>query len=91
MFVSVMSLLALVPLFMFAFEKRSYFIKFFQWLFVLRLCLEWSGHNFEFQFMKSILITDPSVGWTTFATSILYVVPSYFAHYKYAFPKVRMV
>ena len=71
-------------LFLFAFnvstDKRLW-----RWLFFMRIFTDLSGHSYEWKFIQSYFAQDPSMGLTVLGAFILPKIPSYIAHYQYAF------
>jgi hypothetical protein len=78
---AVINILCLVPLFIYAFEKKRHWVLFFKVLCTLRIIADIMGHNFELQFLKAtthtgmILPLAAIVAW--FGLSFL----SYKAHF----------
>ena len=81
----VVALICLLPLFGFAFNRDSRRPHFWQWMFVIRLITEVYGNFYEYMFIKSSYHMVLGYGLTTTGVFILPLIPSFAAHYLYAF------
>jgi hypothetical protein len=83
------ALLCLIPLFGYAFDRTTRIPRFWQWILVIRVLSEFVGNFYEFMFVKSSFHMVLGYGLTTTGLFILPLIPSYAAHYLYAFNKSR--
>lgn len=70
----------------YALNIRSSLI-FWKTLFIARLLLDLTGHHYDMQFLKSAMHQKTYYFWASMAVFILPILPSYIAHYLYAFKK----
>jgi hypothetical protein len=80
-------LVCLVPLCGFAFNKETKIPVFWQWMLVIRIISEFLGNFYEFMFIKSSYHMVLGYGLTSTGVLLLPLIPSYLAHYYYAFPQ----
>jgi hypothetical protein len=84
-FKCLIALVCLVPLFAFSFNRQSRSPQIWQWLFVIRIVSDVVGSFYEYLFVKSSYHMVLGYGLTTTGAMLLPVLPSYIAHYLYAF------
>jgi hypothetical protein len=82
-------LICLVPLLAYAFKWKPMAGWFWRPLFLTRIATDLIGHNYELQTFKSAFYGDRGVFIATLIVYGLFLVPSYYAHYAYAFPKTK--
>ena len=80
---SLLTLLALYPLFAYAFHGKQRALWLFGPLFFIRFFADILGHNYEFLFLKSHFTNELTHGLIFLTFAILLILPSYYAHYKY--------
>ena len=56
-----------------------------RWLFFFRLVSEVWGHHYEWKYIQSILTHEAYYGYVTIACIFIPLLPSYLAHFRYAF------
>ena len=56
-----------------------------QWLFFARLLTELTGHHYEWKLVQSYFAQENYLGWLVAILIIAPQIPSYIAHYIYAF------
>ncbi len=86
-FKSCMAIVCLIPLFAFAFNQEPKSARFWQWMLLIRLASELVGNFYEFIFIKSSYHMVLGYGLSVTGALILPLIPSYVAHYLYAFKK----
>lgn len=84
---SIMTIFCLYPLWAFSFNKESRYIKFWQWMLIVRIMLEIVGNYYEFVLVKSSYHMILAYGLSVTGAVLLPLIPSYVGHYSYAFPK----
>lgn len=82
---SCITIFCLYPLFAFAFNREPKNQTFWQWLLVFRIALECTGNYYEFVFIKSAYHMILGYGLSVTGAVLLPLIPSYAAHYLYAF------
>lgn len=83
---SVITIICLAPLFAFAFNRPAKHLVFWQWMLVIRVIFECMGNYYEFVFVKSAYHMLLGYGLSVTGAFLLPLLPSYCAHYFYAFP-----
>lgn len=86
---SLIAITCLYPLFAFAFNKEAKHPLFWQWMLVIRILFECCGNYYEFVYIKSSYHMILGYGLSVTGAFILPLIPSYVAHFIYAFPKIR--
>ena len=86
---SCMTLICLYTLFSFSFYRESKNQRFWQWMLVIRLFLESVGNYYEFVFVKSSYHMILGYGLSVTGAVLLPILPSYIAHYLYAFSRKK--
>ena len=76
---------AVIPLFDRSFNRPGNAIKFFQYLFFIRLATALLGHNYELVTIKSAFLSAPLVGIASLGIWLLFMFPSFKEHAVYAF------
>jgi hypothetical protein len=84
---AIIALVCLIPLCCFAFDRTSRIPRFWQWMLVVRVATEIFGSFYEYVFIKASFHMVLGYGLTTLGVYLLPLLPSYIAHYLYAFPK----
>ena len=84
---AVISCACMIPLFRRAFCLGPLWLKFFQWLFFMRLGSTLLGHNYEFITLKSSFTGTPIIAYISIGVWLLFVYPSFKEHHDYAFKK----
>ena len=82
---ALLSISAVVPLFLFICNRRLLPIRFWRWHFFLRLIFDLTGRYYEFVFLKSLLYDELHLGLAFIAAQVFLLFPSYLLHFKYAF------
>ncbi len=82
---AIVNLIALGTLFAVAFNKRQYATWFWRPLFMARIAGDVLGHNYEMQFLKASATSGLKPVLILLTISTLFVLPSYYAHFAYAF------
>ena len=77
--------LSLVPLFLFVCNIQFLNKYFWRWMFILRLAFNLTARSYEFHFIKSLLYQDKYYAFLLVALIVIISIPSYMAHYLYAF------
>lgn len=83
---SAMTVFCLYPLWAFAFNRESSFLRFWQWILVIRLMLEFVGNYYEFVLVKASFHMVVAYGLSVTGVVLLPLLPSYIGHFAYAFP-----
>ena len=86
-FKSSVAILCLIPLFAFAFNQETKAAQFWQWMFLIRFASDLVGNFYEFIFIKSAYHMILGYGLSITGAFLLPLLPSYIAHYLYAFKK----
>ena len=60
-------------------------LRLWQWLFYLRVFTDLAGHHYEWKFLQTIFAYDILYGLLAVASWLIPLIPSYIAHYLYAF------
>ncbi len=81
-----LNLLAPLVVFCYAFNVKSS-LKFWQVFFFIRLCFDLIGHHYGAQFIKAAFFQSFLYGLACMGVFIIPILPSYIAHYLYAFKK----
>jgi hypothetical protein len=82
-----LSLISLIPLFGFSFNRTTRIPTFWQYMLVVRIICDFFGNLYEFMFIKSSYHMVLGYGLTTTGVFLLPLLPSYIAHYLYAFKR----
>lgn len=82
-----MTIFCLYPLWSFSFNRESRYMRFWQWMLILRIMLEIVGNYYEFVLIKSSYHMIFAYGLSVTGAVLLPLIPSYIGHYSYAFPK----
>jgi len=82
--------LCLVPLFLFVFHKRFLSPIVWQSLFWVRIILFLAGHSYEAKMIKSYFYANSTVATGSIIFLLLLILPSYIAHFKYAFRQKKL-
>ena len=85
-----LTLLCLFPLLRFAFDRRPVGLRFWQWILFARLTTEIFGNFYEWTFVKSAYHMTLGYGLSVTGALLLPLLPSYIAHYIYAFKTNRV-
>jgi hypothetical protein len=86
---ALVNLICLGALLAYAFKWKQTAGWFWRPLFLARIATDLFGHNYELQSCKSAFYGDRGVFVATLIFYALLVIPSYYAHYAYAFPKTK--
>lgn len=81
------TLLCVIPVFLQAFCIERFPRWPFKLLLFVRIMADIIGHNYEWQFIKSILINQQVPGIALIILIIVMIYPSYYGHMAYAFKK----
>ena len=84
---NIFSCLCLIPLTRRAFTRPRQDIKFFQWLFLLRLATLLPGNHYPYMIVKAAFNGSSTLGMLTIGTWAIFIFPSFKEHYTYAFKK----
>lgn len=84
---SCVAIACLIPLFAFAFNQETKSARFWQWMLLIRLAADLVGNFYEFIFIKSSYHMVLGYGLCVTGIFVLPLIPSYIAHYLYAFSK----
>jgi hypothetical protein len=79
-----MNVLTPIVVFLYAFNIRRA-LKFWKIFFFVRIALDLLGHQYELQFIKSAYYQNPSYFLAYIGFLTIPMLPSYIAHYLYAF------
>ncbi|NLE64616.1 MAG: hypothetical protein GX606_01725 [Elusimicrobia bacterium] len=82
---SVLTMIAVIPVFLFAFDARPKGLWLWRGLLIVRLFADLWGHNFEWQMIKSFAATEPLAAGLSLGSLLLLIGPSYYTHFRYAF------
>ena len=80
----IVTALSLIPLLLFAFGIRWLTPQIWRGLLVMRIIFEFLGNTLELAVLKSIFNSDPVSFWLAAFLFVLFLAPSYVAHYSYA-------
>lgn len=86
---SLVTIVCLYPLFAFSFDQNEKNPVFWQWMLVVRVIFECIGNYYEFVYIKSAYYMVLGYGLSVTGAFLLPLIPSYAAHYLYAFPKLK--
>ncbi len=81
----IVTCLCLVPLFERAFSQPPRWIRFYQWLFVMRAITFIVGHNYEFLNVRSAFHDTPLRGYLYLGIWLLFMYPSFKEHYTHSY------
>ncbi len=84
---SLITIVCLYPLFAFAFDQNTKHLLFWQWMLVVRVIMECLGNYYELVYIKSAYHMVLGYGLSVTGAFVLPLLPSYAAHFIYAFPK----
>lgn len=84
------NLLVLIPLFLFVFHMKFLHPRLWQWVFVLKICLDFTGGSYELKFFQSLFYTDPRLAVLAILISLLVVFPCYIACFQYCFRQKKL-
>ncbi len=79
--------LSVIPMALLAFERPQQNVRFFQWLFFLRLATLLPGNNYQYVIVKSAFHGSMLLGVLTLGIWALFILPSFKEHHAYAFKK----
>lgn len=82
-----MTIIAIIPLCLYAFNAPRWGAWFFQPLFFTRIIADIVGRNYEWQFLKSTFHSYPAAAALSLGLMVLVLLPSYQAHFAYAFKR----
>lgn len=82
---AIINVICLIPFFLIAFNRTWSPAWIWKWMLVLRLVGDLSGRFFEWQFFKSTFYSGSTTFIWVIMTFILFNLPSYLAHFQYAF------
>ena len=88
---ALMSFFSLAPLVLFTFRIRFLNKHFWQWLFYARVIFDLTGHAYEVKFVKSLFYSN---FWPAVLSIVLFIatmIPSYIAHFQYAFRRNKIL
>ena len=74
----------LAPVFLFAFDIKNA-LPLWRWLFYLRILADLTGHHYTLKSIQSGFADSPLFGFITLAAITFPIIPSYIAHFRYAF------
>lgn len=86
-----LNVLSLLALFAYIYKRRIFNILFWKIFLVLRIIFEASGHLYETRFLQSLWYTDTLMAVITIFLSLVVVLPSYLACFRYAFKQNRFL
>lgn len=87
---TIITLVCLYPLWAYSFNNESSrYLKFWQWILVLRIIIEIVGSYYEFVCIKATYYMIFAYGLSVTGATLLPLFPSYTAHYLYAFHKYK--
>ena len=87
---SVLNLISLIPLFAFTFHKKILTPEIWKFIFVLRVAFDLCGNYYEFVSIKSFFASDQWLGFQILAGTLFTMIPSYAAHFQYAFQQGKL-
>ncbi len=82
----VLTLLGAAIVFFYAFNIKHSFAM-WRWVFIVRLLSDLAGHHYEWKFIQGAFVSSTFAGIIGIASLTVSVIPSYIAHYRYAFKK----
>ncbi len=82
----IINLISLLVVFFYAFDIKSS-LKFWRIFFLIRVGFDLAGHFYDSQFIKAAFFQSFSYGLACIGAFVLPMLPSYMAHYIYAFKK----
>ena len=75
---------ASVPVFLYAFDVKN-MMPVWRWLFYARIFTDLAGHHYTFKSIQSGFSDSLLLGFITIAALAFPLIPSYLAHFRYAF------
>lgn len=87
---SIITTFCLYPLFAFAFNQKVKHSLFWQWMLIARVVMECLGNYYELVYIKSAYNMVLGYGLSVTGAFLLPLLPSYAAHFIYAFPKTSL-
>ena len=90
-FKSCVAIICLVPLFGFSFNHESSHRRFWSWMLLIRIASDLVGNFYEFIFIKASYHMVLGYGLSVTGALLLPLIPSYIAHYLYAFPQNKIL
>lgn len=85
---AIIGIFCLYALFSFAFEQKVKHALFWQWMLIARVVMECLGNYYELIYIKSAYNMALGYGLSVTGAFLLPLLPSYAAHFLYAFPKM---
>jgi len=89
-FTTVFNILCLIPLFLYVYRKRFLCPRVWQWVFVLRVIFDITGHTYQRVMLKSLFFSSPKFAAWAVVIFLLVLFPSYLACYQYAFQNEKI-
>jgi len=84
---ALLTVLSLIPLFLFVFQKNFGNVRIWQSLFILRLLSEPLGHHYEVAFLKSLAFSHLGLLGFSLFVSLGVILPSYTGCFFHAFKR----
>ncbi len=81
----IFNLITVIPLFLFVFQIRLLNAHLWQWIFVLRVIFDLTGHALEIKFFRSVFHADLQTFLSYLFIFLVLIVPSYIGCFWYAF------
>ncbi len=77
--------LCLLPVYLFVYKIQFLSKDFWRWILILRVAFNLTSRSYEFHFIRSLLYQDKYYAFLLVALIVIISIPSYIAHYLYAF------
>ncbi len=87
---AILTFFSLLPLFLYVFQIHFLPALIWQWFFILRVIFEIFGHPYELKLLKALFYSNIWYAASFLALSLVLLIPSYIACYRYAFKQNKL-